>query len=84
MRRIALLLPLLACAKPEYSETCESYLACVQAAEPDQYTSLNGAYGPDSSCWDDQKSADACQTNCQLGLDAAAESYPDVAECAGG
>jgi hypothetical protein len=59
------------------SSVCAVYVACNDATQP-QAPSADIVYGPQSGCWTNQATADACSASCKAGLAALQSEYPDA------
>ncbi len=86
---LSLLLALTACPGDDTSRTsgddhpsCDAYLACVEAAFPDQSGAEEAAYGPDGVCWGQGEDYDLlCEEACETALLAASHAYKDIDAC---
>ena len=62
---------------------CERYVACYQAAIPDNDGMIPGKYGDDGSCWQGTAAEQAkCRDDCETGLLQYHIAFPDLEECA--
>lgn len=60
---------------------CDAWVACSSAVSPETAADVVGSYGTSSVCWDDETSAEVCETACGDSLAQAHQDHPTVAEC---
>jgi len=60
---------------------CEALLTCAQSVAPESADPLSEQYGADSDCWESDRSASACETQCEASLGTYQVLYPLIEAC---
>jgi hypothetical protein len=61
-------------------DSCQDFLDCVAAAEPEMLSTYNALYGQDGSCYDTLTTQE-CWKQCEALRHDLLEDFPDVVEC---
>jgi hypothetical protein len=79
--RWLLLALLLSCGGRGQTRACAMYLQCSEAIEPGSLARLEGSFGPNGRCWENDTVARECDASCLNGWVTLSNANPMTQAC---